>query len=219
MTPVSQVNPADMLYPVGVDDLFIALMTTQDTSITAPAYAPEIYRIPTIETIGLSGNQTSATKWASNKLFVSVSKNATHTITLDHTAIPVEVMDKILGFLAKKGIVFEKAKARELPYFALGFITPLSDGHHIARWYPRVQVTPPQESYTTTTEETTIPTQQLVMTAYPLRNNDATKVDFNSARTSATGVTAEAFMAQVIHSEGQIATLFPDDDDLYPGSD
>lgn len=200
----------EMLYPVGVENLYIAIMTAlKDTATAIPVYDPQIYNLPTIETIGISANQTTAVKWASNKLFVSVTKNSTHTLTLDHTALPVEVMDKINGFLATKGIVFEKSNAKEYPYFAVGFIAPLSDGSKIARWYPRVQVTPPQETFTTNTEESTIPTQQLVMTASPLLFNDVTKVDFNSARDSALGITAEDFMAQVVADESQLATLFP----------
>ncbi|WLR54286.1 phage tail protein [Mesobacillus subterraneus] len=200
----------EMLYPVGVENLYIAMMTGgKDTADVVPTYDPEIYSLPTIETIGIQGNPTTATKWASNKLFVNATKNSTFALTLDHTALPVEVMDKIMGFLATKGIVFEKSDVKELPYFAVGFIAPLSSGDKIARWYPRVQVTPPQETYTTNTEESTIPTQQLVMTASPLLFNNVTKVDFNSARDGATGITAEDFMAQVVSDESQLETLFP----------
>lgn len=200
----------EMLYPVGVENLYIAMMTGgKDGADAIPTYDPEIYSLPTIETIGIQGSPTTATKWASNKLFVNATKNSTFTLTLDHTALPVEVMDKIMGFLASKGIVFEKSDVKEYPYFAVGFIAPLSSGEKIARWYPRVQVTLPQESYATATEESTVPTQQLVMTASPLLFNNVTKVDFNSARDGATGITAEDFMAQVVSDESQLETLFP----------
>lgn len=201
----------EMLYPVGVENLYIALMTGgKDTADTIPTYDPEIYSLPTIEQIGIQGNQTTATKWASNKLFVNVVKNSSFTLTLDHTSLPVEVMDKIHGFLAERGIVFENGRPKEYPYFALGFTAPLSDGvSKIARWYPRVQVTPPQDTYTSNTDESTVPTQQLVMTASPLLFNDVTKVDFNSARDGATGITAEDFMAQVVVDKSQLETLFP----------
>lgn len=201
----------EMLYQVGVENLYIAMMTgSKDTADAIPTYDAQIYSLPTIEQIGIQGNQTTATKWASNKIFVNVVKNSSFTLTLDHTALPVEVMDKINGFTAEKGIVFEDGKPKEYPYFAVGFVAPLSDGvSKIARWYPRVQITPPQETYQTGTDETTIPTQQLVMTASPLLFNDVTKVDFNSARDSATGVTAEKFMEQVVLDKSQLATLFP----------
>lgn len=199
-----------MLYPVGVENLYISIMTGgKDTEDAIPTYDAQIYSLPTIEQIGIQGNQTTATKWASNKLFVNVVKNSSFTLTLDHTAIPVEVMDKIEGKTATKGIAFEKSTPKEYPYIAVGFIAPLSDGNKIARWYPRCQITPPQETYQTGTEETAIPTQQLVLTASPLLFNDVTKVDFNSARDSATGITAEKFMEQVVCDESQLETLFP----------
>ncbi len=197
------------LYEVGVEDLFIAMMVSGKDNGEIPTYdAVEHY--PIIETIGIQGNQTTATKWASNKLFVNVVKNSTYTLTLDHPALPTEIKDKIMGYIAAKGIVFNKANPKEFPYFAVGFIAPLSDGvNKVARWYPKVQVTPPQESFATGTEETTIPTKQLVMTASPLNVNQVTEVDFNSARDSATGITAEQFMAQVICDESQLELLPP----------
>lgn len=200
----------EMLYPIGVENLYIALMVDgKDKEDEIPEYEEEIYSIPNIETIGIAGNQTVSTKWASNKMFVNATKNSTFTLTLDHAAMPIEVMDKIRGYLASKGIVFETAKPVEFPYFALGFIAPLSGGEQLARWYPRVQITPPEESFTTNTEESEIPTQQLVSTANPLLFNEVTKVDFNSARDSATGITAEQFMKQVVCDESQLEKLFP----------
>lgn len=199
-----------MLYPVGVENLFIAFMTGgKDTAAAIPTYDAEIYSLPTIETIGIAGNQTTATKWASNKLFVNATKNSQFTLTLDHTALPIEVLDKMKAVTSEKGIVFETADIKEYPLFAVGFIAPLNDGSKQARWYPRCHITPPEESYATINEETTIPTQQLVMTASPLLFNNVTKADFNSARDSATGVTAEDFMKQVVVDESQLATLFP----------
>jgi phi13 family phage major tail protein len=197
----------EMLYPVGVENLFIAFMTGgKDTQNAIPTF-DSIYSLPTIETIGIAGNPTTATKWASNKLFVNATKNSTFTLTLDHTALPVEVTDKMNAYIAEKGIVFDKSNVKEYPFFAIGFIAPLNDGSKIARWYPRVQITPPQESFKTGTEESTIPTQQLVMTASPLLFNNVTKSDFNSARDSATGITAEDFMQQVICDESQLASI------------
>ena len=201
----------EMLYPVGVENLYIAFMTAgKDTANAIPAFDEDIYSIPTIETIGIAGAPTTARKWASNKIFVNVTKNNQYTLTLDHTALPVEVVDKMNGLIPVNGVVIDTAAVKELPYFALGFIAPLNDGNKIARWYPRCQLTTNDESYTTKNDETNIPTQQIVMTATPLLFNDATKVDFNSARDSAEGITAEDFMNQVICDESQLELLVPD---------
>lgn len=198
------------LYEVGIDDLFIAMMVGgKDTSAEIPTYE-DIEHYAVIETLGIQGNQTSAVKWASNKLFANVTKNSTYTLTLDHPALPTEIKDKIMGIIAEKGIVFNTSNPKEYPCFALGFIAPLSDGvSKIARWYPKVQIVPGQETFTTGTEETTIPTKQFTMTATPLVFNSVTEVDFNSARDSASGVTAEQFMQQVVCDKSQLATLFP----------
>lgn len=208
MTPT---KAQQTLYPVGIDDLFLAMMVGgKDVSKEIPTYE-DIDHYSVIETLGIQGNQTNTTKWASNKLFANVTKNSTYTLTLDHPDLPVEIKDKIMGYMAEKGIVFNTSNPKEFPCFALGFIAPLSDGvSKRARWYPKVQVVPAQESYTTGTDETTIPTKQLTMTATPLGFNSVTEVDFNSARDSATGVSAEQFMRQVVCDKSQLATLFPD---------
>ena len=195
------------LYEVGVEDLFIAMMVGGKDNGEIPTYE-EIYRESIIETIGIQGNQTSATKWASNKLFVNVTKNTLYTLTIDGPALPIEIQDKIQGVLAEKGIVFDTSNTKEYPVFAVGFIAPLSDGvNKLARWYPKVTYAPGAESYTTGTDETTIPTKQWTLTAAPLNVNNVTKVDFNSARDSAIGITAEQFMKNVICDKSQLATL------------
>jgi hypothetical protein len=199
----------EMLYKVGVENLFIAFMTGTDKADSIPAYDEVIYSLPAIETLGIAGNPTSAAKWSSNKKIVNVTKNNQYTLTLDHPGLPVEVLDKMLGKKPIKGIAFDDAKMKELPYFAVGFIAPLSTGEFQARWYPRCQVTPPEETHTTINDETSLPTEQLVMTASPLLYNDITKADFNSARDSATGISKEDFMQQVVCDESQIETLFP----------
>lgn len=200
----------ELLYPVGIENLFIAFMTGgKDSEGSIPTYDATIYSLPIIEKIGIAGNQSTFTKWASNKMFVNVTKNSQYTLTLDYPSLPIEVKDKIEGIVATKGIVFDKSNPKEYPYFAVGFIAPLNDGSKTARWFPKVQATPKEDNYETGTNETTVPTQQLVMTASPLLFNDVTKVDFNSARDGATGITAEQFMAQVVADESQLATLFP----------
>ncbi|UAL46808.1 phage tail protein [Sutcliffiella horikoshii] len=201
----------EMLYPVGVENLFIAFMTGgKDSAGELPTYDIEMYELPTIETIGIAGAPATVRKWASNKIFVSATKNNQYTLTLDHTSLPVEVKDKMHGKTPVNGVVFDSSNLTEYPYFAIGFIAPLNDGSKMARWFPRVQVTTDDESYTTTNDEATIPTQQIVMTATPLLFNANTKVDFNSARTTAEGIKAEDFMAQVICDESQLASLVPD---------
>jgi phi13 family phage major tail protein len=200
----------ELLYPVGIESLFIAFMTGgKDSRSAIPTYDTEIYQMDNIVEIGIAGNPTSITKWASNKMFVNASKNSNFTLTLTHVALPQEVMDKINGVTPVKGIAFNKSDVKEYPMFALGFIAPLSDGSKIARWYPRVQKTPAEETYGTISEEAEVRDQSLTMNATPLLFNNVTEVDFSEVRASAVGINVEDFMAQVVADESQLDTLFP----------
>ncbi|MDZ5606357.1 major tail protein [Bacillus pseudomycoides] len=197
----------ELLYPVGIESLFIGMMVGgKDTRDAIPTY-DDSDRMDNIVEIGIAGNNTAVTKWASNKLFVNASKNTKYTLSLSHVALPQEVKDAIHGYIAEKGVVFNKGDLKEFPMFAVGFIAPLSDGSRVGRWYPRVQVTPSEETFGTTTEEFEIKDQSLVMEATPLLYNNVTEVDFSEARASATGVTVEDFMKQVICDESQLAQL------------
>lgn len=197
-----------LLYPVGVESLFIAFMTEgKDTRDAIPTYEPEIYVLDNIVTIGIAGNPTTVTKWASNKMFVNASKNTMYNLNLAHVALPQEVKDKMDGLVPVKGVAFNTGKVKEYPMFALGIIAPLSDGSKIARWYPRVQKTLTEETFQTVTEESEVVDQNAVYQATPLLYNEVTEADFSEVRDSATGITAKQFMEQVIADESQLELL------------
>ncbi|MBJ8103588.1 MULTISPECIES: major tail protein [Bacillus cereus group] len=208
MATTTTTKSKDLLYPVGIESLYIAMMTGgKDTNLAIPTYEKDIYIMDIITELGIAGNSTTVQKWASNKLFVNASKNSKYTLSLSFAALPQVVKDAIYGYMAKKGVVFNKATVKEFPMFALGFVAPLSDGSRVGRWYPRVQITPAEEKFATTTEEAEVKDQSLVMEATPLLFNDVTEVDFSEVRDSATGVTIKDFMKQVICDESQLTTL------------
>jgi len=200
-----------LLYQVGVESLFIAFMNGgKDSRDELPTYEPEIYRLDNIVSIGISGNPSQVQKWASNKLFVSATKNSKFTLNLTHVALPQEVKDKMKGITHQKGVAFERGGVVEFPCFALGFIAPLSDGSRIARWYPKCQMTITEETFQTQEEETEVVDITNVFEATPLLFNDVTVSDFSEVRDSAQGITAEQFMKQVIADESQLSLLVPD---------
>ena len=200
----------ELLYTVGIESLFIAFMENKkDTRDELPTYEPEIYRMDNIVTIGIAGNPSQITKWASNKLFVSATKNSRFTLNLTHVALPQEVKDKMKGLTHQKGVAFERGGVVEYPYFALGFIAPLSDGSRLARWYPKCQMTITEETFQTQEEETEVRDITNVFEATPLLFNDVTVADFSEVRDSANGITAEDFMKQVITDETQLSLLTP----------
>lgn len=205
---IEMVKAKELLYPVGIESLFIAMMTGEkDTRDVIPTYDTEIYQLDNIVQIGIAGNSTTVVKWASNKMFVNASKNSNFTLNLTHVALPQELQDLIDGIVAEKGVAFGTSKVKEYPMFALGFIAPLSDGSKVARWYPRVQKTPTEETFATVTEESEVQDQAATYTATPLLYNDVTVADFSEVRDSALGITAEQFMKQVIADESQLNLL------------
>lgn len=198
----------ELLYPVGIESLYIVMMTGgKDSRSDIPEYDTEIYQMDNIVTIGIAGNPTTVTKWASNKMFVNATKNSMFNLNLTHVALPQEVNDKINGFVAEKGVVFDTGNVKDYPMFACGFIAPLSDGSRIARWYPRVQKTITEETFQTVTEEPNVIDQSAVFQATPLLFNDVTVADFSEVRDSALGITAEQFMEQVIADKSQLSLL------------
>lgn len=197
-----------LLYPVGIESLFINFMEDgKDNRNEIPEYEPEIYRMDNIVTLGIAGEPTTITKWASNKMFVNASKNSKFLLNLTHVALPQEVKDKMKDLEHEKGVAFETGGIVEYPMFAMGFIAPLSDGSKIARWYPRCQMTITDEEFETIEEEAEVQDLENVFEATPLLYNDVTVSDFSEVRDSAEGITAEDFMKQVIADKSQLDLL------------
>jgi hypothetical protein len=204
------VKAKELLYVVSIESLYLAFMTGgKDSRDAIPTYDPEIYQLDNITELGIAGNATTLVKWASGKIFVNASKNSKFTLSLTHVSLPQEVQDKIDGVTPVKGITFSNSNVKEYPMFAMGFTAKLNDGSRVARWYPRVQKVPSEETFATATEESEVKDVSATFDATPLLFNDNTEVKFSETRESATGVSAFDFMAQVVADESQIETLFP----------
>ena len=65
-----------LLYPIGIDDLFIVMWTQSETVSSGPTFDSEIWRLPNIVKLGIKGNGSTKDKWASNKLFARVSRDS-----------------------------------------------------------------------------------------------------------------------------------------------
>lgn len=199
-----------LLYPVGIESLFIVFMEDKkDTRDELPTYEEEIYRMDNIVTLGIAGDPQEVVKWASNKVFVSASRNTQYDLDLTHVALPQEVQDKMDGVKPIRGISFETADVKEYPYFAMGFIAPLSDGSKVARWYPKVQKVLSEEEFETIEKEAEVKDLENTFKATPLLKNEVTEVKFSEAREGADGITAEDFMEQVLTDKSEIEKLFP----------
>lgn len=196
-------------YPTGIENMFISFMDGKDVSDVLPTYKPDVYEQTNIVTVGIAGNSQTYEKWASNKLIISITRNTKFTLTYDLAGLNREIVDKMEGVERVKGIAFSDSNAKEMPEFANGFVFPLNDGGHIARWYPRCRLTPAEEKYQTFTEEMDVPDQQYVIEALPLLKNGVTKVDFYDLdpTNEASKIQVADFMAAVISDPSMLDNL------------
>ena len=197
----------DVFYFEGLDDILIAMMTKKDTVSTTPQYG-EIVRLPIATKLKVKGNGSELEKWASSKMFRRVSRETKHELGLDHVGIPIELMDQIKGLIAKNGVTFGKNNARELPYFAFGFIGNVEGGGKKAVWHPKTQLSiVVDEEYATAEEETKIDDVTANLVATGLLNNGVMYSSFDSNRDSALGVSVDKFISEPIFDETQWAEI------------
>ncbi|MGN2261567.1 major tail protein [Lactococcus lactis] len=197
----------DVFYFEGLDDILIAMMTKKDTVSTAPQYG-EIVRLPIATKLKVKGNGSELEKWPSSKMFRRVSRETKHELGLDHVGIPIELMDQIKGLIAKNGVTFGKNNARELPYFAFGFIGNVEGGGKKVVWYPKTQLSiVVDEEYATAEEDTKIDDVTANLVATGLLNNGVMYSSFDSNRDSALGVSVDKFISEPIFDETQWAEI------------
>lgn len=195
----------------GLSDILIAPMLTNDSVSEEPTY-DEIVRLPIATKLAIKGNGSTLEKYASSRLFRSISRETKHELGLDHVGIPVELLDKLKGLTAVKGVTFSNTKAREFPYFGFGFIGNIEGGAQMAVWYPKAQLSNViDEEYVTSEAEIDIKEVTANLVAYGLNKEPNNMyATFNSLRDSSEGVTLEKFIAQPVVSESQWNTLTTD---------
>lgn len=197
----------DVFYFEGLDDVLFAMMTKKETVSTAPEYG-EITRLPIATKLAIKGNGSEIEKWASSKMFRRVSRETKHEIGLDHVGIPIAVMDELKGIVAASGVSFGMNNARELPYFAFGFIGNVEGGGKKAVWYPKTQLSVViDEEYTTAEEETKIDDVTANLVATGLVNNGVIYSSFDSNRDSAVDVPVDKFISVPVFGESQWAEI------------
>lgn len=198
-----------VLYFEGIDDVFFVPMTTTDAPNVKPVYdEATIERLPIAVKLSVKGNGSEKTKWASSKVFRRVSKETEHELGLDHVGIPIDLLDKLKGVTPNKGVVFNKAEAKEMPYFAFGFIGRIEGGKRMAVWYPRVQLSNTTDlEYETAEESDDIKDVKLTMIASPTLYNNVINASLDSTRTGVGNATVEEFIAKVIYEEEQLKLM------------
>lgn len=197
------------LYFEGIDDIFFVPMTTPDAPNVKPVYDEvAIERLPIAVKLSVKGNGSEKKKWASSKIFRRMSKETEHELGLDHVGMPTDLLDKLKGLTPNKGVVFNKAEAKEMPYFAFGFIGRIEGGNRMAVWYPRVQLSNATDlEYETAEDEDDIKDVKLAMVASPTLYNNVINSSLDSTRTGVGNATVEEFIAQVIYEEEQLTLM------------
>lgn len=198
-----------VLYFEGIDDVFFVPMTTPDAPNIKPVYDEEnIERLPIAVKLAVKGNGSEKTKYASSKVFRRVSKETEHELGLDHVGMPIELLDKLKGLEPVKGVVFNRAKAKEMPYFGFGFIGRIEGGERMAVWYPRVQLTLATDlEYETTAEDDEIKDVSLAMVASPLLYNEVLNAAYDSTRKGVDMISLDEFITSVVYEEEQLTLL------------
>lgn len=198
-----------VLYFEGIDDVFFVPMTSPDAPNVKPIYDEEnIERLPIAVKLAVKGNGSEKTKYASSKVFRRVSKETEHELGLDHVGMPIELLDKLKGLVPVKGVVFNKAQAKEMHYFGFGFIGRIEGGERMAVWYPRVQLTLATDlEYETAKPDDDIKDVGLSMVASPLLYNEVLNAAYDSTRTGPDLITLEQFVETVIYEEEQLTLL------------
>ncbi|EUJ41977.1 major tail protein [Brochothrix campestris] len=193
------------VYFEGIDDIMIVMMKEEDTIATPPVYDEQLYRLPIATKLGVKGNGSTKVKYASSKVFRRVSRETEHELSLEHVGIPIEVLDKIQNVISNKGVVFKRAMATELPYFAFGFIGRISDGERMAVWYPKVQMVNATESeYVTAEEDDEIKDVKATFTAGALLFNDVLNSAYDSTRMDTDMIDLATFIEEPIYEEKQL---------------
>lgn len=196
-------SKTDVFYFEGLDDVLFAMMTSADDVDVAPVYS-DVVRLPIATKLGLKGNGSALEKWASSKMFRRVSRETKHEIAMDHVGIPIDLWDELKGEIAKNGVTFGKTAAKELPYFAFGFIGRIEGGGRKAVWYPKCQVSNViDDSYETAEEETKINDVTANLIAIGLKYNEVMYGSFDSNRDSATGISVNKFIEKPVYDEEQ----------------
>lgn len=204
------IKQKDIIYTVGIDDLFTCFQTVEGNSTTAPEYEEDVYRQSNITDLTISQTVAQVQKWASNKKIINIARNTSYGLAFNLAGLDREIRDKMLGIVRNRGFAFNKANPKSLSKFAIGVVFPQSDGSFLLRWYPNCSVQPSDQSYQTQGEEMVINDTAYQITADPLPHNNITYVELDTGAEDAPEISVEDFMKQVIFDESQIDTLFPE---------
>lgn len=124
----------------------------------------EVFEIAGVSQIEKQTESNEETHYYDNIAAVVITATGADTITIDASAIPLDVLAKITGqtYDAAKGMYVEHE--RKSKYFALGYKTKTTDGTEIYVWRNKGKFGVPNETNVTEDAGTTANGQQIVYT-------------------------------------------------------
>ena len=138
-----------MSIQIGVKDLHIALMTTEDTILQNATYASPI-AVPGAMEVGFEPSGTNTVIYADDGSYEVISGNGPTKVSLSIAELGNYVYSLLMGNSYNSASDSLVAKSTDTkPYFALGFKSVKADGNYRFVWLYKGKAMPPKESYKT----------------------------------------------------------------------
>ena len=158
---------------VGVESLYIAVMTTEDTQEANAVYDNPVYVAPAIG-INLQPQGNNAVLYGDDGAIESESANGPVNLAVNTSDLPLATRALILGAAYNAGTGVLTHKATDIPpYLALGFKSRKADGNYRYVWLLKGKAVRPQENYQTKTDNVQFNTPQLNMQFIRRKYDDA----------------------------------------------
>ena len=158
---------------VGVESLYIAIMTTEDTLEANAIYDTPVYVAPAIS-INIQPQGNSAVLYGDDGAIETESANGPVNVAINASELPLDKRALILGaaYNAGTGVIVHKATDRP-PYLALGFKSKKANGETRYIWLLKGKAVRPQENYQTKADNVQFNTPQLSLQFVRRRYDDA----------------------------------------------
>lgn len=178
----------------GVSDLVAAeIITDDDTGYVTD----DVFPIAGAATITKTANSSTAPVYYDNKAALAIDGQGAETLTIDTSAIPLDVLAKLTGqyYDANKGAIYEGGRTPK--YFAVGYKTQKVSSDNASSsdvyvWRLKCMFTIPNQTNNTKNDSTDSNGQQLTCTCLYTNHTFTNKPDpVTGAATSATAVTVD----------------------------
>jgi phi13 family phage major tail protein len=134
-----------MGYEVGVDNLHVAVITSETDSATV--YEAPV-AVPGVKSIGISTNGASATQSGDNRILDVETSRGAINVAIAAASLPADVRALLLGHAinATDKTLVEKS-GDQAPYIALGFRSSKSNGKAKYVWLYKGKAMEPDETH------------------------------------------------------------------------